>query len=139
MYILIQETSTRFCVIVKKIQIYLDYYYLAVTRLPDLINMFLVERVQHNLWYFPVNIFLFLIYFTKYLSRILNTTYLLTTFYFQHQSLETQEDIMTFVWILASRQVVYKVDSVFDKICPCENLFYGRYYIATDLMYPLLL
>lgn len=62
-----------------------------------LINMFLGVRVQHNLLYFSVNIFLLLIYFPKYLSRILNTTYLLTTFYFQHQKLETQEDIMTVV------------------------------------------
>lgn len=35
--------------------------------------------------------------------------------------------------MLAGGQVVYKVDSVFDKICPCENLFYDRYYITLPL------
>lgn len=62
-----------------------------------LINTFLGAGLQYNLLYFSVNIFLLLIYFAKYLSRILNTTYLLTTFYFQHHQLETQEDIMTVV------------------------------------------
>lgn len=36
--------------------------------------------------------------------------------------------------MLADGQVVYKVDSVFDKICPCENLFYDHYYITFPLL-----